>query len=222
MKKCKIIILLLIVTLVQCFFFYEIRHVSLTKYNIEPRKAIEEYLTETYGKSFEFWSSGFYKDKYLCVWTYRYVDEDGKMFPMYFEFERELPEGGWATTFHAEYMETGVRDYYWQAKLIDMYDDELNLYALDYSVDNGWMKFSFPVTTEVDILEVSDTISEILNTTSQNVECLSGEVMGIRVTYKSEVIYTIYADDECLKENRETLSKNIYDDIYAAWDVIRE
>lgn len=217
MKKSKIIILIIVVVIIHCYYFYELRCNSLTKYNTYPRKAIENYLAETYDGEFKFCSSGFYKDKYLCIWTYRYVDEEGQIFPMYFEFEREIPEGGWATTFYKEAMIIGVRDYYWQTKLNDMYGNKLSSHAIDYSYGNGKIKYSFSVASEEDIYEVADMISEIFYNTTQKVECLSNDVLGIRVSYKDKVIYTIYADDEFLGTNQETLFQIIYEDIYKAW-----
>lgn len=217
MKKGKIVVLFMLMLLVCCYCLYDIKYISLTKYNIYPRKAIENYLAETYDGEFKFWSSGFYKDKYLCIWTYRYVDEEGKIFPMYFEFEREAPEGGWATTFYKEAMDVGVRDYYWQTKLNDMYGNKLSSYAIDYSYGNGKIKYSFSVASEEDIYEVADMISEIFYNTTQTVECLSNDVLGIRVSYKDKEIYTIYADDEFLGTNQETLFQIIYEDIYEAW-----
>lgn len=112
--KRRGILILAVFTFLACFIFYDIRYIGLTKYNVYPQKAIEDYMNETYGKSVSFLSKEFYKDHDICIWNYQCEDEDGIRFNMSYEFYRERPETGWATVFHTENLESGVRDYYVQ------------------------------------------------------------------------------------------------------------
>lgn len=114
--KWKNILKIVFIAFLVCCIFYDIRYISLTKYNIYPQKAVEDYMEETYKKSVSFLSKEFYKDHDICVWSFQCQDEDGLTFNMYYEFFRER-ETGWATVFRTENLESGVRDYYWQTKL---------------------------------------------------------------------------------------------------------
>lgn len=104
------IFLIIMIIMIGCIF-YDIRYIGLTKYNIYPQKAIEDYLSKMYQKSVVFLSRDFYKDHDVCIWSYQCKDEDGHIFNMGYEFYRERPETGWATVFHTENLEEGVKDF---------------------------------------------------------------------------------------------------------------
>lgn len=205
------------------FIFYDIRYISLTKYNVYPQKAIEDYMKETYKKSVSFLSKDFFKDHDICVWSYQCKDETGLIFNMYYEFYRECPETGWTTVFHVENLESGVRDYYWQTRLQDVYHDELIQYRLDYEIGAQYReeKFCIEIKEKNDIDKVAELISEVMYYTVQNVNNPSSETIDISVTCHEEKIYRINGPD-IYGVDKEDLYDYIYNGIYVGWKKIEK
>lgn len=218
MKSSLKIILLVFLAF---YLFYDIRYISLTKYNTYPQKAVEDYMTKTYKMPVSFLSKELYKDHNICVWSYQCKDEDGLIFNMYYEFYRESPEFGWTTVFHTGNLESGVRDYYWQTRLQDVYHDELAPYKLDYEIGGQYKKekYGIEITEKSDIDKAVELIYEIMNYTLQNVDSPSFETIHISVTCHGEKIYRISGQDIGADGvANEDLYNYIYDGIYAGWE----
>ena len=97
MKKLFILGIIIFVFAIK-FLFYN----SFSKYNQTPRKLVEQYLEEHYGKefqliSFKYLEVGRYPEPYR--WKFRYRDEEGMEFSIHCSHPYESIEGGYCIFF---------------------------------------------------------------------------------------------------------------------------
>ncbi len=198
---------------------YYFRYLSFTIYNVRPLKECDKYLRETYYGNFKGELVDFYKHNGYYIWKLKYIDELGMEFNEFYQHPLEIAEGGLYLFFDNN--SGKVRDYFWQKKLQEVYQEDLQLKQISYDSDLSLIKFSFRIEEVRNIEEISDIITTTLVYTKENVRKMSPNIIGYTVINDDNLrIYTLFIDEETqrlLEKERDEIFQYIYDEIYNAY-----
>ena len=234
MKKILILGIISLVFAIDILFYG-----SFTKYNRAPRKLVEQYLEEHYGKEFQLISSEYLKvrDDWPYLWKFRYRDEEGMEFSIHCAHPYKSIEGGYCLFFSNN--NARIDDYYWAKVLLEEYGEELKLKdRVEETEAHGSENYTyhFNFNTEEEMEETAYILAKLSTYTLENVKVPSRKVFSAWVYYKNQVIWgsTYWFSDVCesyfgsseeelydffynkmLKKNRKkTVRSKISHDIY--------
>lgn len=137
-----------------CAVVFYIRHYTNSKYNVIPRKAVQQYLDETYNMNYEFLEENFRFEKGFYIWEFICQDDEEYRFTMAYYYDEE--EEGPVTADKAHIAH--IKDGFLTAKLKDKFQDAVKWKKVSYKEREFLI---FEIYDESDLEQAAEIMTDI-------------------------------------------------------------
>ena len=155
-KYLKYILYLVCAVCAACVIVFFIRHYTNSKYNVIPRKAVRQYLDETYNMNYEFIEENFRFEKGYYIWEFICQDDEGYRFTLAYYYDKE--EEGPVTEDKVHI--THIKDAFLTAKLKDEFQDAVKWKKVPY-MDRDFLIFE--IYDESDLEQAAEIMTDIFD-----------------------------------------------------------